>query len=204
MRKVKDISGQTFGNLEVLEFVEVKNHRAYFRCKCKLCGNICVKQGQLITSGKTRSCGCFAKNNTDQTTHGFSKTHLYGVWCNMKRRCYIPKAQNYEFYGGRGIKVCDEWRNDYLNFHNWAYQNGYADGLTLDRVNTDGDYSPDNCRWVDMKTQNNNKRSNRMITYNGKTQTMHQWAEEYGIKYTTLHMRITKYKWDIEKALNTP
>lgn len=200
--KVKDITGKKFGMLTVIEYVETKNHRAMFKCVCD-CGKECVKVGSLLTAGKTRSCGCLAKNNTDQTTHGLSKTHLYGVWCTMKSRCHNKNSQRYSLYGGRGVVVCDEWLHDFKSFYDWSYANGYNEKLTLDRIDVNGNYSPENCRWVDMKTQNNNRRNNNLMTYNGKTQTLHQWADEYGIRYGTLWARINTYNWSIEKALNT-
>lgn len=208
MGKTKDLTGQKFGKLSVIEFVGIQNHKAMFKCKCE-CGKECVKQGVLLTNGKTKSCGCLAEKNTDQTTHGLSKTHLYGVWCTVKSRCYNSNSQHYKNYGGRGIKMCEEWKSDYMAFHNWSIQSGYNQSenkkhLTLDRIDVNGDYSPKNCRWVNQKEQCNNKTNNLMITYKGKTQTLHQWADETGIKYGTLWARIQVSHWSIEKALTTP
>ncbi len=118
-----------------------------------------------------------------------SKTKLYENWCNMKRRCYNKKNKDYYNYGGRGIVVCDEWLNDFDVFYNWAYQNGYEDGLTLDRINSSGNYEPNNCRWATRKQQANNTRRNVLLTYNGKTQNMRQWADELGISYYNISKR---------------
>lgn len=111
------------------------------------------------------------------------------LWKNMQYRCYNKNNKDYQDYGGRGIKVCDEWLEDFMNFYNWAMDNGYKENLTIDRVDVNGDYTPNNCRWVDQKTQANNRRSNVHLTYNGKTQTMTQWSEELNINYNTIRSR---------------
>lgn len=125
---------------------------------------------------------------------------LYRIWAGIRRRCNNPNVPNYKDYGGRGIKVCNEW-NSFENFEAWARSNGYADNLSIDRIDTNGDYCPENCRWATDKEQANNKRNNKFITFNGKTQTMKQWAEELGINYSALKCRLQVYGWDIEKAL---
>ena len=200
--KVKDLTGLRFGKLTVKKYCGIVNHRAMFECECD-CGNTKIIQGTSLKLGHTRSCGCLAENNTDQTTHGLSKTHIYGVWNTMKSRCYNKNAQRYAFYGGRGITVCEEWRNDFMSFYNWALSNGYKDGMTLDREDNSGNYEPSNCRWIDQKAQMNNMRRNQLLTHNGKTQTMAQWAEEKNLCYGTLWSRLNR-GWTIERALNTP
>lgn len=120
----------------------------------------------------------------------------------MIERTKRKKNKRYKDYGGRGIKVCDEWLNNFISFYNWAYKNGYKEGLTIDRIDVNGNYEPDNCRWVDLFTQANNKRNNHFVTYNGKTQTIAQWAREYNINYSTLCTRIAR-NWDFEKAIKT-
>ena len=138
--------------------------------------------------------------------HGKSNERIFWVWRGMKLRCYVPSNNRYNRYGGRGIKVCDDWLGEHgaENFINWALQNGYADNLTIDRIDNDGNYEPSNCRWVTQKEQANNRRSNHILEFNGKKQTMKQWADELGIKYTTLKRRILAYHWSVEKALTTP
>lgn len=202
-RKINDLTGKKFGKLTVIKYCGTVNHKATFECLCE-CGNTKVIQGVLLSNGHTRSCGCLAENNTDQTKHGMSKTHIYGVWCTMKSRCYNKNSQHYSLYGGRGITVCEEWLNDFMAFYEWSMSNGYSDDLTIDRIDTNGNYEPSNCRWVTVKEQQNNRRNNKMLTYNGKTQTLAQWADEKHIKIGTLHSRLTKYKWSVERALNTP
>lgn len=134
------------------------------------------------------------------TKHNMSKTRLYGIWALMKSRCGNPKITQYKYYGERGIKVCDEW-SDFLAFYDWAINNGYSDTLTLDRRDVNGNYEPSNCEWVTMKEQCNNRTNNRLITYNGKTLTVSQWADERGIKQNTLNKRINRGHWDIGRAL---
>lgn len=200
--KIKDLTGERFGKLTVVKYCGVINHRAVFECKCD-CGNTKVVQGQLLIRGNTKSCGCLQKETPNATKHGLRNTHLYGVWCTMKSRCNNENSKHYALYGGRGITVCHEWQK-FEPFYNWAIENGYKEGLTLDRIDVNGNYEPSNCRWVDVKTQQNNRRNNRLITYNGETKTLAQWADEKGISKTTLHNRLTKSKWSVEKALNTP
>lgn len=133
------------------------------------------------------------------------KTKIYKAHSAMKDRCKNPSNKKYAIYGGRGIKVCDEWlgENGFINFYNWSMKNGYADGLSIDRIDPNGNYEPSNCRWTDYKTQSNNTSRNRYITYNGKTQTMAQWADELGISYQTLNSRINTSKMSIEDAFRT-
>lgn len=131
--------------------------------------------------------------------HGMEHTSLCNSYRNMLARCYNKNRKDYKFYGARGIKVCDEWRNSSIKFFNWAVTNGYICGYTLDRIDVNGDYSPDNCRWVDFKTQCNNRRSNIRCTYNGETKTLTQWCDELNLKYDTVRHRLKK-GLSIEKA----
>ena len=133
--------------------------------------------------------------------HGKTNTRLFSIWTNMHTRCHNKNNAKYKNYGARGIRICSEWEKDFMSFYDWSMENGYDDELTIDRVNNDGDYEPSNCRWVTQKIQQNNRTSNRLITHNGKTQTMQQWAIEKGIKYTTLRMRI-EYGWSVDEAIN--
>lgn len=135
--------------------------------------------------------------------NGLSKTRQYRIWHNMIYRCYRTENKDYLRYGGRGILVCDEWKNNFMAFYEWANQNGYQDDLTLDRIDFNGDYSPENCRWVTWKTQHRNCRSNRMESYNGKTQSTAAWAEEFNIPNQLLLTRLGR-GWPIEVALTTP
>ena len=137
-------------------------------------------------------------------THGMYNTRLYDIWVNMKQRCFNPNDQAYQNYGGRGIAVCDEWKDDFQAFYDWSVSNGYQDGLSIDRINNDGNYSPENCRWTDRNVQNRNRRNNHKITYNGVTKTVVEWAEEKNIPYELLLNRLNKLGWSVERALTTP
>lgn len=135
--------------------------------------------------------------------HGGAKTKLNKVWRNMKDRCYNPNNKRYPHYGGRGIIVCQEWKEDYVSFRDWAIRNGYQVGLSLDRIDNNGIYCPQNCRWIDSVTQNNNFSRNQFITFNGVTLSISQWAKRTGIHRNTLDFRL-KHGWEIGKALNFP
>lgn len=150
-----------------------------------------------------------SKSERQHITHGKSYTRLYKVWIDMRCRCNYTKGEDFKRYGGRGIKVCDEWLNDFQAFNDWAFANGYNEDApkgecTLDRIDVNGDYCPKNCRFVSSKTQANNRTNNKMITYNGKTHTVAEWAETLNINPSTLSARLNKYKWSIEQALSTP
>lgn len=125
---------------------------------------------------------------------------LYSIWHNMKSRCYYKENTNYKYYGEKGIKVCDEWKDNFQSFAMWALQNGYSDELSIDRIDGNKDYYPENCRWVDNIQQNNNTSKNRFHTYNGQTKTVSQWARQYGIDRNLLNTRL-KRGWDFEKAI---
>ena len=206
MGKCKDLTGRRFGRLIVLSITDKRAfHRAVWVCQCD-CGNIVeVSAGRLLSS-HTKSCGCLQKARATEShiKHGKSETRLYSIWAGMIKRCTNEEAKNYMDYGGRGITVCDEWRNSFEVFYEWAMANGYSDQLTIDREDNNKGYSPENCRWITHKEQNNNRRSNRNLTYNGETHNMKEWASIVGINYRTLQNRINQYGWDVEKALTTP
>lgn len=132
-----------------------------------------------------------------------SHRRLYMIWFDMKRRCYQPQNKRYDRYGARGIKVCDEWLRNFQAFFDWSLAHGYQDDLSIDRFDSNGDYSPNNCRWADSVTQANNRTNNHYITYQGKTQTMMEWSKELNINYSTLRRRINA-GWDAEKAFSRP
>jgi hypothetical protein len=131
-------------------------------------------------------------------------SRLYNSWKHMKERCYNPKCHDYCHWGGRGITVCEAWRDEFLAFKEWALANGYKDGLTIDRIDNNGNYEPSNCRWATKKEQSNNRRSLHHLTYNGATKTITEWSRETGLNITTILMRLNKYKWSVEDTLKTP
>lgn len=187
MGKFQDLTGQRFGRLVAVEYLGGSR----WNCKCD-CGNYHTVVAYSLKSGNTKSCGCYnievaIKSNT---THGQRKTKLYGVWCAIKRRCYKANDKRYYVYGERGIRVCSEWLNDYQTFCDWAMSNGYAYGLTIDRIDNNGNYEPNNCRWVTPQQQQRNKRNNHIIEYNGEKMLAVEFAEKYHINYSTLLTRL--------------
>lgn len=138
-----------------------------------------------------------------QVKHGMYKTRIYSIWRNMRQRCNNPNASKYHLYGGKGIQVCSEWQTDFMNFYEWAMDNGYSDELTLDRINGNKDYCPKNCRWATYKQQNNNTTQNHLLTFKGETHSIHEWAEIVGLSKKCLSERIRR-GWTTERALTTP
>lgn len=164
-----DLTGQRFGRLTVIRTASERTKTGNFQwvCYCD-CGTEVNVISNNLRNGHTKSCGCYERERISETqaTHRQSHKRLYNVWSGMKQRCYNKKSKFYKDYGGRGIKVCEEWRHDYQAFHDWAYANGYDEAApkwkcTIDRIDVDGDYHPENCRWVDMKTQRHNRRDSR-------------------------------------------
>jgi len=209
MPKKIDLTGRRFGRLIVLHDTgERKNRCVAWHCKCD-CGNEVDVRGDNLTSGNTTSCGCYNRERVVEanTTHGMSrqeKTYpVYVAWKSMLWRCENPNYKQYKDYGGRGVKVCEEW-HDPVVFIDWALANGWREGLTLDRINNNGNYEPDNCRWATRKEQAQNRRSNHLVTFNGKTQCLTDWATELGINGRTLFYRIDRLHWPIERALTEP
>lgn len=199
-----DITGQKFGRLLVLEYAGKANDgHSKWLCRCDCGTEKIIAIGSLMDGG-TVSCGCYAREavGNRNRTHGKSRIPLYSVWNDMKYRCENPHAYNYNNYGGRGIKLCDEW-HEFEPFYEWSMNNGYEKGLSIDRIDNSGDYEPDNCRWVDMKIQGRNRRTNVYLTYNGETKSVPEWAEIVGISRRVIAERVRK-GWSVEKALTTP
>lgn len=199
MSKLNDLSGKRFGELVVVER-DISKKGTYWRCKCS-CGNMTSVKSSNLTNDSVKSCGCL--RHRPHQTHHLSKHPLYNVWYHMKRRCYDPKHPFYKNYGARGISICDEW-HDFENFYKWAMDNGYEKGLSIDRIDNDGEYSPENCRLVKMDVQANNRSSCRMFTYNGKTQNLMQWCKELGLNYKRVYSRVFRNNWDFERAITEP
>lgn len=169
-----------------------------YLCECS-CHNKTQKiiEKNALLSGHSKSCGC-----TRHKKHGMAHSKIYRQWAVMKRRCYDTKLKGYNDYGGRGISVCDEWLNNFESFYQWAIANGYDETKSIDRINVNGNYCPDNCKWSTSKEQANNKRNNIILEYNGKSLTLKQWSEqdEVRIKYGTL-LRRYHLGWDVEDIL---
>lgn len=204
MSKRIDLTGQQFGRLTVISFAGTdKSGKARWNCQCE-CGNTTETYGQGLLNGMAKSCGCLhrevvARNNT---THNMTGTRIYNIWHDMKERTRNKNNKRYDRYGGRGITLCKEW-GKYENFYTWSIENGYKENLTIDRIDNNKGYSPDNCRWTTQAEQNRNKSDNVLIEHNGETKTVAEWAKEKNMTYDCLRYRI-KRGWSIEKALETP
>lgn len=204
--KLDDLTGKRFGKLTVItRHIDKSKQYTLWECKCD-CGNTVLVRANMLKHGRTKSCGCLRaeSNILKKTTHGKSGTRLYAVWSGMKGRCYNPNNHNYKRYGMRGIVVCDSWRDSFENFSDWAISHGYQPGLSIERIDNDGNYCPENCTWSNTKGQNNNRSVSRNFSYNGKTQNLSQWCAELGIPYFRTWQRIVKYGYSFEEALFIP
>ena len=214
---LKNLVGKRFGMLEVISRAgSDKNKRALWLCRCD-CGNKKIVSTKLLSSGDTKSCGCFGYSSSVErlksyrTKHNKYHTRLYTIWRGIKQRCYCPKNVRYDRYGARGICVCDEWKNDFASFYNWSIENGYTDEKllngkykwTIERINNNGNYEPENCKWATIEEQSNNKCNNRFIEYNGEVKTVAQWARFFEMNPYIIYHRLFK-GWDVQKALTTP
>lgn len=214
MSKLIDLTGQKFGRLTVIEraiWEESDNRCAKWLCQCQ-CGQTKVVSSVHLRNGNTRSCGCLSKELASERgqksrigqrslKHGDFGTKLYGVWAGMKRRCQNPNTKYYADYGGRGIEVCKPWQ-EYINFKEWAIEAGYREGLSIDRVDVDGDYCPENCRWIPLKEQNSNKRISIKLEYKGRQYSIKEIARMTGLKTRTIQERY-KRGWSVEKIIQT-
>lgn len=191
-----DITGKKFGHLTAIRVNHISKGRHehwLFRCDC---GKEKVISKYSVVSGKQTSCGC------QREKHGCCNERIYSIWHTMKQRCQNKNNTNYERYGWRGIKVCDEWES-FEPFRDWAFSNGYNDTLTIDRIDNNGNYCPENCRWATRYEQDRNKRSSKFVQIGNETKCICDWAKHFCIGSNTVYDRI-KRGWSIEKALTTP
>lgn len=182
--------GKKYGYLTVLEYIGVKENgkckNPYYLCKCD-CGNITEVRKDHLYYLDIVSCGCMrGKLDLGQDN---TRARLITTFRNMKRRCYNPKSHKYKNYGQRGIKICDEWLNDFNKFYEWALENGYRTDLTIDRINNDGDYEPNNVRFINNKKQSNNRTNNCILKINGISKTFSEWCDFYNVNYKIAHQR---------------
>lgn len=204
----EEIIGKKFGKLQAIERVgKDKNGKYLWRCKCD-CGNEIVVLQSSIRNGMTKSCGCLKREKRPRTTYSH-RERLYVLWQGMKQRCNNENNISYKYYGEKGIKVCEEWENDYLTFKRWALDTGYDETLprgtqTIDRIDVYGDYEPSNCRWINLKEQQNNKKNNKIFKIGNEKHTFAEWTEIYNIDYGVARARFYELGWDIEKALSEP
>ena len=207
MSRYRGITGAKYGRLTCLEYIgSNKYRRALWRCVCE-CGNETVVEAASLFSGNTKSCGCLRREAgtrsatiyNSQHRHGQVGTPIYHSWAKMKERCLSSNCPSYKDYGGRGIKICNEWL-EFKPFYEWAIANGFKEGLTIERIDNNGNYEPGNCRWATMLEQANNKRSNRTITHNGQTKTVIQWSRELGVSASAIYQRIAS-GWPSDRLL---
>lgn len=205
MIKFNDLTGQRFGRWTVIQRAENKGKHTMWKCRCD-CGTERDVSSYCLTHGVSRSCGCYKKDNPNRLTHGMSNTQIHKEWRGIKTRCYNQNDKNYNNYGGRGITMCENWKDNFLSFYEYVSKLPHCGdvGYSIDRIDYNGNYEPNNVRWADRITQNRNKRNNVNITFNGKTQCLTAWAYELNILKETLYQRIYKLNWNIEKALTTP
>ena len=206
MPKVHDLTGKHFGRLKILERNPKNDNHGGSRLDCECdCGNKITVQAGNLKNNHTQSCGCLNKEVTSKTnsTHGLTNTPEYYTWAAIKRRCYGTYSPDYPDYGGRGIVMCDEWKNDFTVFLRDMGPRP-SSSHSIDRKNNDKGYDKENCRWATRSEQQRNKRNSRSITFRGETKNVVEWAELYGLHYTTLAKRVFHLGWDIERALTTP
>ena len=205
-REENDITGRTFGRLTVLGLDHVTSRgRTYWLCECSCPAKplVVVRRDGLI-GGDVQSCGCYHREMVSESfsKHRMSNSRLYKIWIGIRQRCENENNPRWWSYGGRNVSVCEEWA-DFESFRDWSLTHGYTDDLTIDRIDNDLGYSPDNCRWVDRVTQQNNRRSNRRITYRGETKTLSEWVRCLGVNHSTLWYRIDRGDFsDFEKYFN--
>ena len=204
---MRNYSGEVYQNIEVLEKTNKRKDKGYviYKCKCKKCGrifeNYLEEYRKRYKKGIfTMTCGCYDRHHNNFYKNGLSKTRIRFIYNNMKDRCYNKNSAGYKHYGKRGIKICKEWLEDFINFYNWAINNGYKESLSIDRIDVNGNYEPTNCKWSTFQEQIMNRTNTVKIEYNGINKPLTEWAREYKIPITTLRSRIDR-GWNIERAL---
>lgn len=200
---MSNLCGLRVGDFVVLNVDHVDQYRhIFYKCRCD-CGNIFIKRDDIIKNAKHKACNNCQRHRVDMISHGKSNTKLYRIYYGMKERCYNSKNKEYKNYGGRGIIVCDEWKNNFILFYNWSVENGYKDGLQLDREDNSGNYEPSNCRWVTPLVNSNNKRTCIYYTYGDKTLSINGWSRELGINKNTLWRYLRVKNYTIEYIIKT-
>lgn len=203
MCKEKDITGKIFGHLTAIKKIGYRKKQNTWLFKCD-CGQFVEINKQSVVRGLTKSCGCLWRKAIKEanSVHNGSKTRLYQCWRDMKVRCYLKTSKNYKNYGGRGITVCDEWLNDFSVFSDWAKNNGYNNELTLDRIDVNGNYCPENCRWATFYQQSRNKRKNHFITFEGERKILKDWLKLFNVKGSGSFYFLKKKGFTDEESLS--
>ncbi len=196
-------AGDRFGRLTIIRELSKYKQKRYFLCRCE-CGNTRRVRLVAMRAGEIKSCGCLRdeQNRVAGYKHGLHGSGPYWSWRDMKQRCFNLNNVSYKYYGGRGITICEEWL-EYENFYAWAIENGHKSGLTIERINNNGNYEPKNCCWIPAQKQSENTRRSKYISYQGETKILKHWAKATGIRYSVLQARFAN-GWSTEKALNTP
>ena len=199
----EDLTGKRFGRLTVLRYKRGKKGFLW-ECKCD-CGKQITTRSARLKNGQTKSCGCYARYISSQgnKTHGLSKTRIYRIWTGIKKRCLNPNSKEYVYYGGRGISICSDWADSFEAFYGWAKENGYNDNLTIERVDVNGDYCPENCCFIPFKDQCNNTTRSHIIVIDGVSMNLTQWCNFYNISERVVRHRLER-GCDIMMALSTP
>lgn len=202
MSLCEDLTGKRFNKLVVLYRDENGyGDKSRWKCICD-CGTETTVSGTNLKTGAVKSCGCLRHMKHD--THHLSNTRLYRIWNAMKNRCYLKSHYAYSYYGARGITVCAEWKDNFEAFYDWAISNGYSEDLTIDRIDNNGSYSPENCKWSTREEQVNNRRSCVLITYNGETKSLMQWCKLLNLPYKLIHQRMHLKNISFEEAISIP
>lgn len=195
-RKALDLTGKRFNRLVAIRRSDEKSngHHVFWQCECD-CGNTIIVRKDSLLSGHAQSCGCLLSERYRagyRRSAGMSNTRIYKIYLSMKYRCYNPCSKAYPLYGGRGIRVCDEWLGEsgFHCFYQWAMNHGYSDDLTIDRIDNNGNYQPSNCRWATAKEQGRNRRTSVIIEYKGKKQCLLDWCNELGISRSATTKRL--------------
>ena len=206
----RELVGQSFGSLIVVEKLPFEEGKQRWKCICSLCGREKIVYETNLLRSKSK---CKCERYKDNIIHGAlvknaremdeCNAKLYDVWTSMRQRCQNSKSKAYHFYGERGISICGEWDKSYVCFREWALDNGYAIGLSIDRIDNEGNYCPENCRWVDQHTQVMNRRNTKRYSMNNETKTLCEWVEEYKVPYRVVYNRL-RSGWTFEKAILTP
>ena len=212
---IKDLTGEKFNKWEVIEFSHVdygkKNRRTYWKAQCE-CGTIKIIRADSLKT--TISCGCHKQKVDSEKAKelrelnlkyddkkALSRHPLYHKWNGMKKRCYKPSDAHYNNYGARGITICEEWRESFLNFYNWGINNGYKQGLEIDRINNDGNYEPSNCRFISRKENCNNRNTTRKFTFNNQIHSITEWAEILNLDVKKIYYLLDIKKLSFEEVL---
>ena len=212
MRKVCEIKGKKFGRLLVLRRTTNRGKRVFWKCICD-CGNKVFVRSENLRYGLSKSCGCLqkeiiAKMGKENFTHKMCGTQFYKKFRGILRRCNNKNDPNYKNYGAKNLKCLwksfEDFKNDMFESYIEHYKKFGEKQTTIDRIDNNGNYSKENCRWATPQEQNLNYSRNHLITYKGKKQTIFEWAKEMNLKYATLYMRLTKYNWSVKKSLTTP